>query len=326
MTQQSCPNCSAVKNVSAHVTGQRFLCSCGIRFEVQRTPKTLTSINSTFISTHPAEAVPCLPGYRLARLIGRGGMGEVFLARRVSTGESVAVKLLSVGGDDHRGRVLRFQKEGEVLSRLNHPQIVKLLERGESGGRHYLVMEYADGPSLRDIINQGRLNPSDAARWLSQILDAISVAHNLKIMHRDLKPENVLSSAGGAVKVADFGLANLPRGDLALTESTVAMGTMHYTAPEQMKSAKNVDTRADIYSLGVITYEMLTGELPLGRFRLPSQKISGLNSKWDAIVCRAMNPVPEQRYSSVLSMRRDVLKANGLPGKTGFFSALLARA
>ncbi|MBI3181370.1 MAG: serine/threonine protein kinase [Myxococcales bacterium] len=248
--------------------------------------------------TFVAPALPALPGYELIEVLGRGGMGEVWRARQVSLGREVAVKLLPQKLARDPEFVARFEKEATALAALSHPNIIQIIDRGGAGDHYYFVMEYVEGRSLRDLISSGRPPPQDALGVVAQICRAIDYAHEKHIIHRDLKPENILLDERGHVKVADFGLAGIrgPQSKLELTATSVAMGTVNYMAPEQRKDAKHVDGRADLYSLGVILYELLAGEVPIGRFKLPSEKVPGLDSRLDAIVARALEADPEARY------------------------------
>jgi len=246
----------------------------------------------------PQRAELVIPGFELREILGRGGMGEVWKARQVSLGRTVAIKLLPPKLARDPEFVARFEKEATALASLSHPNIIQIIDRGMAGAHYYFVMEYVEGRSLREVMHATRLSPADALRIVAQICSAIDYAHDQHIIHRDLKPENILLDARGHVKVADFGLAGFrgPDTDQHLTATSVAMGTLNYMAPEQRRDAKNVDGRADLYSLGVILYELLTGELPLGRFKLPSERRPGLDLRVDQIVVRSLEPEPEQRY------------------------------
>jgi hypothetical protein len=169
-------------------------------------------------------------------------------------------------------------------------------------------MEYIDGVNLRQVLQKGRMAPAEALAIVQQICDALQYAHEQGIIHRDIKPENILIDRRGRVKIADFGLAKLVGRDSALyqlTGSQQIMGTPHYMAPEQMERPHSVDHRADIYALGVVFYEMLTGELPLGRFALPSEKGAG-DTAMDQIVLRALDKNPDQRYQKISEVAREV--------------------
>ncbi|HEX8704218.1 MAG TPA: serine/threonine-protein kinase [Myxococcaceae bacterium] len=253
-------------------------------------------LNGTFVPGAKVE----LPGYELLRILGRGGMGEVWLARQQSLQRTVAVKLLPPRLAKDREFVTRFDKEATALAALSHPNIIQIIDRGVAGEHYYFVMEYVEGRSLRDLMGTGRLPQQQGLRLLIQVARAIESAHDKGIIHRDLKPENILVDGRGHVKVADFGLAGIRQPDsrLNLTATAVAMGTLNYMAPEQRRDAKNVDGRADLFSFGVMLYEVLTGELPVGRFKLPSQRVSEVDPRLDGVVERLLENEPEARYAS----------------------------
>ena len=252
--------------------------------------------DGTFVTAPKVE----LPGYELMRILGRGGMGEVWLARQQSLQRTVAVKLLPPRLAKDREFVTRFDKEATALAALSHPNIIQIIDRGVAGEHYYFVMEYVEGRSLRELMGTSRLPPQQGLRLLLQVARAIESAHDKGIIHRDLKPENILVDGRGHVKVADFGLAGIRQPDsrLNLTATSVAMGTLNYMAPEQRRDAKNVDGRADLFSFGVMLYEVLTGELPVGRFRLPSQRVSEVDPRLDGVVERLLENDPEARYAS----------------------------
>jgi hypothetical protein len=328
MTPQACPNCHRAHDVSVFVTGQRVLCSCGIRFEVKRTdvsapgrapvpeasatPLQRPSIGNggstardvaaaelerekTFISQG---VKPTLPGYEMLEVLGRGGMGEVWRSRQLSLGREVAVKILPPRLAKDPEFIARFEKEAAALAALSHPNIIQIIDRGVAGEHYFFVMEYVAGRSLREVMAHHPLAPQDALKVVAQICRAIECAHDKQIIHRDLKPENILVDPRGLVKVADFGLAGMhgPETGPELTATAVAMGTLNYMAPEQRRDAKHVDGRADLYSLGVILYELLTNELPLGRFKLPGERVPGLDPRVDTIVARVLETDPAARY------------------------------
>lgn len=239
-----------------------------------------------------------LPGLELLRLLGRGGMGEVWLARQRSLERTVAVKVLPPKLAQDPEFVSRFEKEATALAALSHPNIIQIIDRGVAGEHYYFVMEYVEGRSLRELT--GKLTPQESLRMALQVARAMECAHESGIVHRDLKPENVLVDMRGHVKVADFGLAGIRRPDSQapqLTATAVAMGTINYMAPEQRKDARSVDGRADLFSLGVILYELLTGTLPVGRFKLPSERVAGLDKRVDELVARLLEAEPEARHA-----------------------------
>ncbi|MBI5545563.1 MAG: protein kinase [Deltaproteobacteria bacterium] len=250
-----------------------------------------------------------IPGHRLETLIGRGGMGEVYLAVQLSLGRKVAIKLLAAEFAREESFVARFEKEAAALASLSHPNIVSIVDQGKSSNdTYYLVMEYVGGPSLREVMRGKALHWSDALRIVLDIARAIDYAHRSGVIHRDLKPENILfdTQAGFIPKVTDFGLAGFVKGKgeqrFALTETHVSMGTLAYMAPEQQINAKSVDGRADLYSLGVMMYELLVGEIPRGRFDAPSVLKPGIDRRVDSIVERCLKAAPQDRFSSVAEL------------------------
>jgi serine/threonine-protein kinase len=256
-------------------------------------PTEKVELEGTFVGAKAVE----LPGYELMHLLGRGGMGEVWLARQRSLERLVAVKLLPPRLAKDPEFVTRFDKEATALAALSHPHIIQIIDRGVVGEHYFFVMEYVEGRSLREVMRE--LTPPETLRIALSVARAIECAHDKHIIHRDLKPENILLDGRGHAKVADFGLAGIrsPDSKLQLTATSVAMGTLNYMAPEQRRDAKNVDGRADLFSLGVVLYEALTGELPVGRFRLPSQRVPGLDPRVDAVVERLLENEPDSRYA-----------------------------
>ena len=250
--------------------------------------------------SRPGE-VPQIPGYNLLHIVGKGGMGEVYQATQLSLQRTVAVKLLKGELAKDPQFVNRFEKEGAALATLRHPSIVSIVDRGNAGDTYYLVMEFVDGPSLREKMREPDFESSRALVVMLLVAKAIEYAHGRGVFHRDLKPENILfdEQAGGVPKVTDFGLAGLDESHTQqrnLTQTHVSMGTASYMAPEQAIDARSAGPRADIYSLGVMLYEALTGELPIGQFDPPSVKKPGLDKRLDAIVARCLKTSPDDRY------------------------------
>jgi tRNA A-37 threonylcarbamoyl transferase component Bud32 len=261
-----------------------------------------------FVPPTPAELAERFPGLEILELLGQGGMGAVYKARQPKLDRLVAVKILPPDWGKDRGFADRFEREAKALARLSHPNIVAVHDFGECDGLFYLVMEYVDGANLRQILREGRLQPQEALAIIPQVCDALQYAHEEGVVHRDIKPENILLDSKGRVKIADFGLAKLlnrPRAQFTLTGSQQVMGTLDYMAPEQRLRPLEVDHRADIYSLGVVFYEMLTGELPLGRFEPPSQK-ARVDARLDEVVFRALEREPERRYQRASQVKMDV--------------------
>lgn len=249
----------------------------------------------------PGELASRFPQLEILDLIGHGGMGAVYKARQVRLDRLVALKVIIPGAVDEPDFAHRFEREARALAKLNHPNVVTVYDFGIVDGVYFLIMEYVSGTNLRQLIHSQELAPESALPMVAEICDALQYAHDQGIVHRDIKPENILVSAQGHVKIADFGLAKLLGNAMqqsALTKTGQVVGTPHYMAPEQLERPLEVDHRADIYSLGVVFYEMLTGELPLGRFNRPSKRVQ-VNVKLDEVVLRALEKEPERRYQHV---------------------------
>jgi hypothetical protein len=202
----------------------------------------------------------------------------------------------------------RFSREARMLARLNHPGIVSIFDFGQAGGFYFLLMEYVDGVNLHQAMRAGRFSPAAALAVVPKICEALQYAHEQGVLHRDIKPANILLDAKGRVKIADFGIAKLvgdAKPDLTLTATGASVGTPQYMAPEQLEQPGTVDHRADIYSLGVVFYEMLTGELPIGRFSPPSQR-TPLDPRVDEVVMRALEKEREKRYQSADEVKTNV--------------------
>ncbi len=262
-----------------------------------------------------ARIVAAFPQLEILELIGYGGMGMVYKARQPKLERLVALKLLPQSLAANATFAERFNREARVLARLNHPNIVTVYDFGESGGFFYLLMEFIDGVNLRQAMRAGRFSPQQALFLVPKICEALQFAHDEGVLHRDIKPENILLDTRGRVKIADFGIAKLvgeAKENLTLTGSGIAVGTPHYMAPEQLEHPHDVDQRADIYSLGVVFYEMLTGELPLGRFPPPSQK-SGVDPRVDEVVLHALEKERERRYRSAGEVKTSVEAITGHP-------------
>lgn len=254
------------------------------------------------------ELAAIFPQLEILELIGRGGMGAVYKARQPNLDRMVALKILLPDISKDPTFAERFSREARALARLNHPHIVSVYDSGNRGGLYYFIMEYVDGVNLRQAIQAEQISPEKALAIVPQICEALQYAHEEGVVHRDIKPENVLLDRKGRVKVADFGLAKLlglATPDITLTGTRQAMGTLHYMAPEQYERPQAVDHRADIYSLGVVFYELLTGKLPLGRFALPSEKVR-VDVRLDDVVLKSLEREPERRYQYVSEVKTEV--------------------
>ena len=328
--EQPCPACLmqlGMASWAAHVAA-----------DPAHTPTQLSP--GEFAAPSVEELAPLFPQLELIELLGKGGMGAVYKARQKSLDRVVALKVINPAAAADPDFAERFSREARSLARLNHPHIVTVHDFGETVVRsdpihrvpdgethtsdadrmnavttnlYYFIMEYVDGANLRQLLRLKDLTPQQTLAIVPPLCDALQYAHDEGIVHRDIKPENILVDTKGRVKIADFGLAKLlgrdPR-DVTLTAAHQAMGTLHYMAPEQMERPLEVDHRADIYSLGVTFYEMLTGELPLGRFAPPSQKVQ-VDVRLDEVVLRALAREPEKRYQHASEVKTDVETISG---------------
>ena len=267
-----------------------------------------TTLTSCFVPPEPEELAKHFPQLEILELLGKGGMGAVYKARQPGLDRLVAVKILppEVGADPAFAE--RFTREARALAKLSHQNIVSVFDFGQMDGQYYFIMEFVDGANLRHLIETRAINPEEALAIVPQICEALQFAHDEDIVHRDIKPENILVDKQGRVKIVDFGLAKLlgkAPADFTLTGTHQAMGTLHYMAPEQMRGASSVDHRADIFSLGVVFYEMLTGQLPMGRFEPPSKKVQ-VDVRLDEVVLRSLESEPDRRYQHASDVRTDI--------------------
>ncbi|MBW1873475.1 MAG: serine/threonine protein kinase, partial [Deltaproteobacteria bacterium] len=325
MATQRCPACLTLHDVSIFVSGKRVKCSsCGLPFVVIRPesmigdspldppkqavtpvkpPPKLERANQAIpkappsdSDTSPRDDVLQIPGFEIYEMLGKGGMGRVYRARQISLDRLVAIKILNDDLARHKSFIRRFEKESGALASLNHSNITTIIDRGHVGSTYYFIMEYVAGVSLRQKINSN-LSADEIIDLAIELCRAVDHAHQRGVIHRDLKPENVLFTEEGTLKVADFGLANIivPDKRWELTRTQVSMGTVNYMAPEQRRDAKHVDHRADIYSLGVMIYEMFVGELPLGRFDPPTKRRKDIDERIDRLVLKMLDFEPDRR-------------------------------
>ena len=251
------------------------------------------------------------PELEIVELLGAGGMGAVYRARQKGLDRFVALKILPEEFGHDVKFALRFTREARTLARLNHPNIVSVFEFGNVEDIYYFLMEFVDGSTLREVVRSKELAPEHALAIVPKLCDALQYAHDQAVVHRDIKPENILMAKDASVKIADFGLSrivgngNEAMAQTALTQAHQVLGTPRYMAPEQLEGSHRVDHRADIYSLGVVFYEMLTGELPIGRFEAPSQKVQ-IDFRLDEVVLRTLEKEPQRRYQAASAIKLDL--------------------
>jgi tRNA A-37 threonylcarbamoyl transferase component Bud32 len=303
-TVKTCPQCGAAIPPDA----PQGLCPKCVLAAAAHAPHTTAPASSAPQPPALAKMAAAFPQLEIIELIGAGGMGAVFKARQPKLERFVALKILPEALSADPGFAERFSREARVLASLNHPNIVTVYDVGQAGGFLYLLMEYVDGVNLREAMAAGRFTPTQALALVPKICEALQYAHNEGVLHRDIKPENILLDVKGRLKIADFGIAKLVGArteEMTLTASGTALGTPHYMAPEQLEKPQEVDQRADIYSLGVVFYEMLTGELPIGKFALPSEK-STVDPRVDPIVLRALEKDRDKRFQQASEVKTRV--------------------
>ena len=278
----------------------------------------------------PEQLAVHFPQLEIIECLGRGGMGVVYKARQKSLNRLVALKLLAPERVQDAKFAERFTHEAQALAKLSHPNIVTIHDFGEAGGFYFLLMEFVDGVNLRQLLRSRKLTPEEALAIVPPLCDALQYAHERGIVHRDIKPENLLLDKEGRIKIADFGIAKmlgapvaersaehrsagenesqLPAEQCSALHEPTALttaGTPGYMAPEQSSAPRKVDARADIYSLGVVFYEMLTGELPGAKLQPPSKKVQ-IDVRLDEIVLRALEQTPELRYQTAGEFRTGI--------------------
>jgi serine/threonine protein kinase len=262
------------------------------------------------LNTSSKSAMQTIGNYELLEKVAEGGMGSVWRARHTETGQIVAIKIMPAHMASNPTLLRRFEQEFRAASRLDHPNIVRALDYGDTGNTPYLVMEFVEGESLgQKIERDGKMGEAESIRIIALVAQGLHRAHKQGIIHRDVKPDNVMVTPSGDAKLADLGLVKEVDADLNLTKTGRGLGTPHFMAPEQFRSAKDADIRADVYSLAATLYMMVTGELPFksngpldawmkkmnNDLTPPRQIAPELSERTDWAIRRAMSPNKEQR-------------------------------
>ncbi len=317
-TKRICPGCRRpLADDAPQGLCPQCLVKAGLGSGVSIDPETKSG-QPHFIAPSLEELSGRFPQLEIISFIGQGGMGAVYKARQKQLDRVVALKILPPGIGQDPSFAERFSREAKALAKLDHPGIVTIHDFGQADGLFFFVMEFVDGLNLRQLLQSGRVSPREALAIVPQICDALQYAHDVGIVHRDIKPENILLDRRGRVKVADFGLAKLvgvgnelisengtAAGSAALTEAGKIIGTPNYIAPEQRDHPGEVDHRADIYALGVVFYQMLTGELPANRIEPPSRKVQ-IDVRLDEVVLQALETDPARRYQQASAVKTAV--------------------
>jgi serine/threonine protein kinase len=267
--------------------------------------------HATFVAPDPAALAPLFAGYVMEGLIATGGMGAVYRAVQRSLDRPVAIKILPREFSTDEAFRTIFEAEAKAMAKLNHPNLIGVYDFGEVDGMLYIIMEYVPGKSLFHSAHGMAIDPSEVVHLVTAICHGLAHAHEHGIIHRDIKPSNILLDLEARPKIGDFGLAR-NTGQTA-QEGEEIFGTPHYTAPEVVNAPQSVDHRADIFSLGVMLHELLTGHLPADDPRPPSA-ITLCDPRFDAIVRRATEIQPERRYNSALEIANELQAISTSPG------------
>ena len=304
MFATTCPNCSKSYRIKEDsYLGRKVQCKyCNTVFVANETSIEKAIVPDADDNDGPEvdKNLPELPNYKCIRLLGYGGMGAVYEATQISLNRPVAIKFLYTKLEKDVNITRRFKQEIDILAKLDHPNIVAVLECGTSDSPLYYVMEYVKGNSLNSYIQNG-MKSENVRRYALQIAAGLQHAHQHHVIHRDIKPDNVLIDQYGNAKLTDFGIAGMiddKSHATRMTQETTQMGTLAYMSPEHKNSAAAADERSDIYSFGVMVYQMLTGRLPEGIFLMPSQIDRSLE-KWDALINKCLTQEPAGRFQTM---------------------------
>ncbi len=246
--------------------------------------------------------------FEILQKIGEGGLAEIYLARQKSLNRKVAIKIIHARFGQDASLIERFAREAITLAEMSHPNIVQIIDRGEDRGRLYFAMQYVAGTDFRHVLRNKDWSLDRKLHIIVQVLKGLDYAHKSGVIHRDIKPANILIDGEDNALIADFGISLLLGSDATqLTETGAMIGTFTYMSPEQKEDSSSVDHRTDIYAVGVMLYEVLTGKPPLARHRRPSEVKPQLPAGFDAIVMKALQPDPAARYQKAVEMKDELL-------------------
>jgi serine/threonine protein kinase len=272
----------------------------------------------------PADLQAMLPqgAYIVESFLGQGGMGAVYKGIQMPLKRPVAIKILQKGIGAEFEFEERFRREAYAMAALTHPNIVQVYDCGEAGENFlFISMELVEGGDLSECLKRGEMTPERALKLMPQICAGLHFAHERGIVHRDIKPANIMLTKDGRAKIADFGLAkNFDAASSFMTKSGLGMGTPDYASPEQYEALRDLDHRSDIYSLGIMMYQLLTGTLPRGAWRAPSSRVA-VDSRLDDVVLKAMAPERELRYETAEKLKAEIERITSTPLKPKLSSA-----
>ncbi len=262
-----------------------------------------TGLKARIRIPEPEELNPYFPHLQVVSRLGVGGMGVVYQALQMSLGRNVALKILPPSMTENEAMVKRFNKEAKILAQIQHRNVVSVFDYGDVAGTPYFIMEYVYGHTVYDLMCAGLIDLNGVISIIASVASGLKHIHAKGVAHHDINPNNVMVSSEGVVKLLDFGLASMVGPGSGVTAKR--MGTQGYAAPERYLEPDTVDHRADLYSLGVLFYHLLTAKLPVGSFARPSE-ISVAEPKWDELILRCLEERPERRYQDAESFLVDM--------------------